>query len=148
VTLADGQVQVAGRADWVLTPAEIEVHYDARPGYACETKAELVVVLDLHLDERLIQEGLAREIVRHIQTLRKEADYRLDDRIVAGVFTADPGLTAALAAFDDYIRAEVLAVELSTAAADTWAVRKPVKVDGADFEVAIRPAVKEPVGNR
>jgi isoleucyl-tRNA synthetase len=137
-TLPDGRVQVAGRSDWLLTPAEIKVHYEAKPGYACETKADLVVVLDLHLDENLLQEGLAREIVRHIQTLRKEADYRLDDRIVAGVFTDSPELTATLDEFGDYIRAEVLAAEVATTANNVWDMRKTVKVDGVSFEVAIR----------
>ena len=54
-----------------LKPEAVDVHYEAKSGYAAETKADLVVVLDLHLTDSLKQEGLAREIVRHIQTLRQ-----------------------------------------------------------------------------
>jgi isoleucyl-tRNA synthetase len=144
--LPDSRIRVGDRADWILTPEEIEVHYDAKPGYACETKADLVVVLDLHLDDILFQEGLAREIVRHIQTLRKEADYRLDDRIIAGVFTDDSALAAALHTFEDYIRSEVLAAAVVTVDDPDWGARKTVKVDEADFVVAIKPAVTERVG--
>jgi isoleucyl-tRNA synthetase len=141
--LPDGRFKVDGNDNWLLEPEAVDVHYEAKPGYAAETRADLVVVLDLHLTDALKQEGLAREIVRHIQTLRKEADYHLDDRIVAGLFTADAGLQAALASFDGYIRAEVLADQLlldGANAAKDWDLRKSLKVEGAVFELAVRGA--------
>ncbi len=137
--LPDDQVKVAGNEAWILDGEAIDIHYQAKPGYACETKADLVVVLDLHLTKELAQEGLAREIVRHIQTLRKEADYRLDDRIVAGVFTEDATVATALAIFEDYVRVETLADALLTKSTGEWDRRKRIKIDGAAFEVAIKP---------
>ncbi len=137
-TTPDGQVKVAGNNDWVLDREMIDIHYEAKSGYTCETKADLVVVLDLQLTDDLKREGLAREIVRHIQTLRKEADYRLDDRIVAGVFVDDANILATLSTFEDYIRTEVLANRVMIEAIGDWDLQKRVRVDGVNLDIAVR----------
>jgi isoleucyl-tRNA synthetase len=54
-------------------------------------------------------EGLARDVVRHIQQLRKDRDLEMSDRIRATYQTDAEKLQGAIAAFDEYIRAEVLA---------------------------------------
>ena len=140
-TLPDGRYRVEGDDDWLLEPDMVEVHYQAKPGFACETRADLVVVLDLQLTDELRQEGLAREVVRHLQSLRKEADYRLDDRIVVSITTDDTAIVAALEAFGDYLRAEVLADDLSLdgeGGQASWDVRKQLTVEGAGLTAAIR----------
>ena len=45
-----------------------------------------VAVLDLQLTSDLVEEGLARELVRRIQNLRKKAGFALDDRIEIGLY--------------------------------------------------------------
>jgi isoleucyl-tRNA synthetase len=67
------------------------------------------------LTTELIQEGVARDIVRNVQNLRKAAEYNIEDRIRVGVQTGDEGIRAAVAAFKDYICAETLADELTAA---------------------------------
>jgi isoleucyl-tRNA synthetase len=69
------------------------------------------VALDTELTPELLSEGLAREVVRRVQTLRKEADFDLDDRIVT-TCEADDELGAVVAQWADYIRAETLSDEL------------------------------------
>ncbi|MEM7034199.1 MAG: isoleucine--tRNA ligase [Chloroflexota bacterium] len=140
-TLADGSYKVAGNDAWVLTDEVVEVHYDAREGFACETSGGLVTVLDLQLTDELKQEGVAREIVRHIQTLRKDADYRLDDRIVVNVSSEDSSVLTALSAFEGYIQDEVLADALSTNQANgarDWDIQKSLSVEGVALEVALK----------
>ncbi len=69
------------------------------------------VVLDINLDEALLLEGLYREFVRGLQVLRKEADFKIDDRLFAYFETADDSLATMLFNFMDKIKQEVLIVK-------------------------------------
>ena len=71
----------------------------------------IVVAVDVTLTPELAREGLARDLVRRVQTLRKEADYQLDDRIVI-YYDATDEPKAVLEEWADYIRAETLSLEL------------------------------------
>jgi isoleucyl-tRNA synthetase len=137
--LPDGRYRVAGNDAWILDADVINVHYEGKEGFACETLRDLVVVLDVHLTDDLIREGFARDLVRHIQNLRKEADYKLDDRITVGISTTDEVLQAAISEFAGYIRAETLTDSLVTAGAgNTWDQTVEVEVGGARVEVGVK----------
>lgn len=90
-----------------VTPEECEVKRSAAEGYALAEEAGYLVALDTTLTDELIMEGLAREVVRRVQTARKDADYDIADRIVLK-YTASPRLQQAIERFADYIRAETL----------------------------------------
>ncbi len=136
--LADGRYKVAGNNEWVLDADVINVHYEGKEGFACETKDDLVVVLDVNLTDELKQEGMVRDLVRHIQTLRKEVDYRLDDRIVAGVITQDAQLQTTVASHSDFIKAETLADTLMSEDTKAWDKIKGVDVEGVEVQVAVK----------
>jgi isoleucyl-tRNA synthetase len=59
----------------------------------------------------LEREGIARDIVRRIQSLRKEADFEIDDTI-ATYFSGDPSIEEVFEAEGEYIKAETLSAEL------------------------------------
>lgn len=83
---------------------------------------------DTNITPELKQEGLSREIVRQIQSLRKKADYNLDDRIKVYYQTSDADLEAVVDKFNQYIGTEVLA--------EKGLINKKGKVDQeADFEI-------------
>ena len=63
--------------DLLITPVN-------KGGYAMETYGGMTVVLDTALTEELIDEGVARELVSKLQTMRKEAGYNVTDRINIG----------------------------------------------------------------
>jgi len=67
--------------------------------------------VDITLTPELTREGLARDLVRRLQTMRKDADFQLDDRIVT-YYDADDELRSVVAEWADYIRAETLSREL------------------------------------
>jgi isoleucyl-tRNA synthetase len=94
-----------------LLPEEVEVRLHGREGYAVAVEKGIVVAMDVTLTPDLAREGLARDLVRRVQTLRKEADFQLDDRIVT-YYEAGVELNAAVAEWADYIQAETLSVEL------------------------------------
>jgi isoleucyl-tRNA synthetase len=99
-----------------LLPEEVEVRIQGREGYAVAEEKGVVVAVDVTLTPALAREGLARDLVRRIQTLRKEADLQLDDRIVtyyqAPEQAGDEGVEAAVEEWADYILAETLSLEL------------------------------------
>ncbi len=61
-----------------------------RPGFASESDKGLTAILDTELDKELIAEGLARELVSKLQTMRKESGFEVTDRIVVYYSTSSP----------------------------------------------------------
>jgi len=94
-----------------LLPDEVEVRTHGREGYAVAEEKGLLVAVDVTLTPALAREGLARDLVRRVQTMRKDAGFELDDRIVT---TCDAGdeLQAVVEEWRDYIQAETLSQEL------------------------------------
>ncbi|MGB9594412.1 MAG: DUF5915 domain-containing protein [Anaerolineae bacterium] len=76
-----------------------------------------------------MREGLAREIVRRIQTQRKDARFRIEDHIRA-FYRCGAELRAVFAEFGDYIRQETLADELTEGDAPQGAHLQEHNLDG------------------
>ena len=92
-----------------------------------ETDLGLVAV-DLRLGREEVLEGLAREIVRRIQFMRKEAGLNIEDRIKAYIEAGDKEILDAVKAFEDYIKGETRAVELVVGGARGYT--KEWEIDG------------------
>ena len=107
-----------------LAPDEVEVRSHGREGYAVAEEKGLVVAVDINITPELAREGLARDLVRRVQTMRKEAGFQLDDRIVT-YYEAGDEVGEVVQAWADYIQAETLSVDL---------VRGPVPGDVAQQE--------------
>lgn len=111
--LLDGKaVDVAVGSESVsVLPEEVEVRAQAREGYAVASEGAYLAALVTELTPELINEGLAREFVRRVQDLRKQADLDISDRIRL-YFHASPGLARAIQDFSSYIMGETLTVDL------------------------------------
>jgi isoleucyl-tRNA synthetase len=96
---------------FLVAPEDVEVRSTPRSGYSVAEDGGYLVAVTTELDQALIQEGHAREIVRRIQQLRKDAELDISDRIVTWVADGDL-IHEVLAHFGDYIRDETLSVEL------------------------------------
>jgi isoleucyl-tRNA synthetase len=94
-----------------LLPEEVEVRLHGREGYAEAEDKGFVVAVDISLTPELAREGLARDLVRRVQTLRKDAAFQLDDRIVT-YYDAPEALNAVVEEWTDYIQAETLSLSL------------------------------------
>jgi isoleucyl-tRNA synthetase len=124
----DGFVVVAGER---LGPDDVEVRAVRHEAFALAEEAGWAVALDLELDDDLRREGLARELVRSLNDLRKEVGLDIADRVRLAVAAEGP-VADALAAHRDYVMAEVLAVELEPGGASTHTVTiegRPVGID-------------------
>jgi isoleucyl-tRNA synthetase len=134
VELGDG-----GPAVEVL-PEETEVRLLGREGYAVAEEKGIVVAIDIRLTPELVQEGLARDLVRRVQTLRKEADFQLDDRILLYYETGDE-LQAVVEAWRDYIRAETLSLDLVPGPLPEGLPRQEsFKLEGHPISLGVRKA--------
>ena len=87
---------------------EVEVVNEDIPGYAVANDGALTVALDLEISENLRIEGQARELVKHIQTLRKESGFEITDRINITIEDSDVAKNI-ISNFKDYISTQVLA---------------------------------------
>ena len=74
----------------------------------------VMVALDISLTDDLVQEGLVRDLIRRIQTLRKESGFNVDDRIIIYYESQEPLLTS-ISTYSDYIKQETLADNLVAA---------------------------------
>ena len=96
------------------------------------------VVYDLTITPELKREGLMREIVRHVQSARKQAGLQIDDRIVLSISSDDSEISQAVDAFADVIKAETLAVELNYAADESE--KYDAKIEGKLAEISLKKA--------
>ena len=100
--------------------------------------AQPSVVYDLTITPELKREGLMREIVRHVQSARKQAGLQIDDRIVLSISSDDSEISQAVDAFADVIKAETLAVELNSAADESE--KYDAKIEGKLVEISLKKA--------
>jgi isoleucyl-tRNA synthetase len=100
-----------------LSPDEVLVREEPQEGLAVASERGVTVAMDVVITPELAAEGLAREVVRRVQNLRKEAGFNLDDRIVT-TYQAEGELAEAIEAWRDFIAAETLSVELRAASPD------------------------------
>ncbi len=122
-----------------LAPDEVLVRDEPREGLAVVSERGLTVAVDTVLTPDLVAEGLAREVVRRVQNLRKEAGLDLDDRIVA-TYQAEGDLAGAIDAWRDFIAAETLSVELRAGPAEGDATVGEDRVGGHRLVLGVRKA--------
>ena len=94
------------------------------------------LTLDKEITPELKLEGLARDLVRKIQELRKQSGFAVEDRI--RLFYEGDGLLAeALERWRDYIAAETLAVAVTRAEAPDGASSETLQIEGSDLRVSV-----------
>jgi len=119
-----------------LLPEELEVKVSPREGYAAVEEAGYLVALDTQLTPALVSEGLAREIVRRVQTMRKDAGFEISDTI-AVYYQTDDALQAVLTEFAEYVTGETLAVELVEGEAPAEGYRLDTTIDEHPLKLGI-----------
>jgi len=127
-------VAIDGR-DHALGADDIAMALQPLDGYQVERSGSHAVALDLTLDDDLVREGLAREVVHAVQNARKEAGLDVEDRIALAL-GGDEALLAAVRAHEGYVTGETLATSLDLGAGNG----APTTVDGRDLSIGITRA--------
>jgi isoleucyl-tRNA synthetase len=121
--------------DVEVTADQVQVIEESVTGWEVASDGGHGVALDLELDEDLVREGAAREIVRALNDLRKRRDLELDERVSLEVFATSEVVGDALSTHRDMIAAEVLADRLDVAASAEGMETLPL---GAHGDLAVR----------
>ena len=116
----------------VVELEDVEIFSEDIPGWTVANEGSLTVALDITVTDELRNEGVARELVKRIQNLRKESGFEITDRIDIQLEHNEHTDTA-VEQFRDYISAQVLANSLTLA--DT--VDNPTTLDFENFKVNI-----------
>ena len=119
----------------VVTLDDVEIIAEDIPGWLVGNAGSLTVALDVTLTESLVNEGMARELVKRIQTLRKTRGFELTARVDV-VIENRPGLAKAVAEWGDYIAAQVLANSV-TVADRLEGEAFPLEIEGIDAGVTV-----------
>lgn len=99
---------LAGGETVTVDAEDIEIYSEDVPGWSVANEGVLTVALDLTITEELRIEGVARELVRSIQQLRKDSGLEITDRIRVTIPATDDN-KACLVALKEYIATQVLA---------------------------------------
>ena len=97
-----------------ITPDMVDVRIDAKEGFAVAMENNVFAILDTTLNEDLVDEGLAREIISKIQQMRKQMQLEMMDNITISL-GADEDVQKAVEKHADYIKSETLALSIEKA---------------------------------
>jgi isoleucyl-tRNA synthetase len=123
-----------------LAPNEVLVQTQPAAGFAVASDEGLTVAVDTTLTPELQAEGLAREFVRQVQTMRKDAQFNIEDRIVTQVESDSTKVREMLDKFGDYVRRETLSTELAEGALTGDFYSTEAKLDGEKARIGIKRA--------
>ncbi|TWU14297.1 Isoleucine--tRNA ligase [Symmachiella macrocystis] len=119
-----------------LGPDDVMVGTEQAADWAAADQDGVQIALATVLTPELIGEGMARDVVRHVQQLRKDADLEIENRIVVTYCTDDAEVVAAIEQWQDYICGETLADALNRDETPPEGA-KSVSVGPADVALAI-----------
>jgi len=120
-----------------LAPQEVLVSTHPVAGLAVAADKLITVAVDAALTPELKAEGLAREVVRRVQAMRKDAGFDIADRITT-YYTAGDELRAVFQAWGDYIMAETLSTRLVAGEAPPDAYRETHNLDSLELALAVQ----------
>jgi isoleucyl-tRNA synthetase len=119
-----------------IQPEEIEVRAEAHSGLAVASEGPYLAALKTDLTAELLREGLAREFIRRVQDLRKQAGLEISDRIRLYA-SASPVLAEAIQEHRVFIQGETLATELYAAEPPLQATKITAEFEGEKVDIGI-----------
>ena len=112
-----------------------------REGYQLERQAGYAVALRLDLDDELVREGIAREVVHAVQNARKEAGLEVEDRIDLVLRGRRAScLTRCASTRTTSPARRWPRPSISTARCSSAAHTESARIDGSELEIALRRA--------
>jgi isoleucyl-tRNA synthetase len=124
--------------DVVLSAEDVLIETSSAAGYACAEDGGYLTALDTTLNEELLREGIARELIRTVQDARRQAGLDVSDRIVLGI-SGSEAVDDALERFRDYLMSETLAVDWVVGQTDAL-LRDQRTLDHHDWTIEISRA--------
>lgn len=130
LTLSDGVV--------TLDPGDVIVQSKAAEGWVGIADRGTQVLLDTRITEDLALEGMARDVVRQVQDLRKKSNLQMEDRIILALVTEAQKMCKAIETHQNYIMAETLALQLDAEPLTGEFATATVKIDGEMLVIELK----------
>ena len=132
--LAGGTVEIStSGGPELLTAADVQISHKGREGFAGVADRATQVALDTRITHELALEGMARDIIRQVQELRKQSGLQMEDRIQLYLASDNPKVTEAIEAHRAGIAAETLTTHWKAGGGHAASVQ----VDGAKLEIQL-----------
>ena len=94
-----------------LLPEMVDIKVKVKEGFCSASNSKVFVILNTNLTEELILEGIAREIIRKVQSIRKDMDLNIVDKITI-YYYGDHKIDDTINKYSDYIKNETLATDI------------------------------------
>jgi len=120
-----------------LTGEDVLVQTESKGGTAVASDKGVTVALETELSPELIQEGFARDIVRQVNNMRKDAGLEISDRIELA-YQAEGDVATAFSNFAGYIQAETLALSLTAGTLTNPTFMETAKVGDQEVTLSLR----------
>lgn len=117
-----------------LFEEDLLIETEHKEGFVAESERDITVVLDTHLSEELIEEGFVREIISKVQTMRKEADFEVQDHINL-YYKGNDKLAKIIERNKDEIAGEVLAESITEGEGQGY--NKNWKINAEDINLSV-----------
>ncbi len=124
-----------------LGGGDILVGVEAVEGWAAAEDSGYVALLDTTITAELRSEGVARELVRRLQDLRRESGLDVSDRIEVRFASEEPAIAQAFEVHGGYIAEETLALGIEPGEEAGWA-SDAATIDGMDVTLSLRKAAR------
>jgi len=121
----------------ILEPDEILVQTKPVEGLITAEDKLVTVALDAEITSDLRIEGLAREIVRRVQAMRKNAEFNIEDRITT-YYIVEAHMSEVFETWGDYIKAETLSTELVSGDPPASAYIENHKIEGQTLTIGVK----------
>jgi isoleucyl-tRNA synthetase len=132
-------LEVAGETV-TLAEDDVLVQTESRGGLAVASDKGVTVAVDTELTPVLVQEGFARDVVRQVNNMRKDAGLEISDRIELSYQGAAGDVAAALTSFAEYVQQETLTVNLQSGSLIDARYTQTVSIGDQDVTLQLRKA--------
>lgn len=126
--------------EYVIESEDVEISSQDIPGWLVSSANGLTIALDVTLSDDLVQEGLARELVNRIQTLRKSSGYDVTDKINVNI-KAPSSIIDAGKIFESYICSETLSKSLLFVDLDELLLTSEIEINGIPLVIQINKVI-------
>lgn len=136
---AGSVVQVCG---YDLIPEDILISTKARQGYAIADDAGYIVGIPTEIPPDLADEGMARELVHRLQTMRRSAEFDISDYIDT-YFNGGVAIRRVMSRFASYIKQETLSITLTEVVPPDGVYAEQLNISGDEVLLAVRRSESE-----
>lgn len=113
--MPDGSLVIFDNAknEWVLDKEDYDIQYEGLSGDEMAADTGIIIKYDLHITPELAEEGVARELSRFLNQMRKDAGFSVEKKADCLYTTKDPILQSAITHWEEFLIREALLHEIT-----------------------------------